>query len=604
MARGIVFQGRLIKIPGAYGYGEPADPVVVNPVALNVVALVGESLGGEPGKPMFFNLSGRDRALDYLRGGPLHTAARAAWAPSGDMPGADVIICVRTNAALKATATFDDTAAADAIKVSDRDWGVHGNGTQIAFLAGKGDPTLRRVGVRKMADAIDQISPDLGQVLKVSYTGDGTATIQVTQAAGVGTLTAVVTGATDGTTGFTFTLTDAGVNTIEKLANMIASLAGWNARVMGNAQMKSNWLDAMAAPAALEGVDPDGAGAQVAPKTPVTLLAINGACVDWINRFAVPAEAELLAWGVSVAVTGYQFLTGGAEGVSDIDAYKDAFAKLSTEPAYFIVPCTDDPLVVSAALEHVVAMRDVKVKRRRQLFAGHALADVTFAPNGQIDISVLADRIFTMNSFAASMFTPGIELEDEGEVKLFASWAFAAAAAGLKAGGKPQMSLTYKYIKCLGVQGNYDPLTEEMLIDAGASYLVKVPQRGFRIGMSQTAQLKSSVPFYCEPSMIHVADTILTDMELTLGEKYTGVPPERDLAIQLNRLKRDAERVFQEYVDDGALVGTDENPAFVITRVGFANQTWQVEAKAGIGEPGNYITILAGWTAVSGSVTA
>ena len=87
MARGIVFQGRLIKIPGAYGYGEPADPVVVNPVALNVVALVGESQGGEPGKPMFFNLSGRDRALDYLRGGPLQVAARAAWAPSGDMPG-------------------------------------------------------------------------------------------------------------------------------------------------------------------------------------------------------------------------------------------------------------------------------------------------------------------------------------------------------------------------------------------------------------------------------------------------------------------------------------------------------------------------------------
>jgi hypothetical protein len=591
--KGITFAGRTILIPGAYGFGDASEMVEIRIGALNVVMLVGTSEGGEPNKPLYFSAGSKERALKVLRGGPLHAAARAAWTPSPESKGADVIIALRVNQATRAKLTFLDTAGtpAEAFDVFDRDWGKHGVGTQVGILAGKDDPDLRRVVIKKISDKVDQISTDLGNVLAIAYTGNGSAcTIDVGLVATVPTLTVSVTGATDGSTSFQVDLTDPAVDTIEKLADLLQSQTGFNVKVLGAAQMKSEWLDPIGTPVALTA-------------TAAKLTAINGACVEFINRFAVCAVAEFKSNVAPVAVTAPTFLSGGAEGTATLDDYKAAFAKLAAEPGYFLVPCTDDDLVQGAALEHCLAMSDIKIKMRRTAYFGHALGEVVFNPDGSTDITALAERIFKLNSERVLMATPGIKVEDKGAEKLFPSWLLAAAMAGIKAGGKPQDSLTGKYVLIKGLEGDYDPTQKEEVISAAASYVAKT-KKGFRIGIGQLAQIRTTNTLASEPSVLHVSDTILTNMEELLEEKYVGIPPTSEMNIRLGQIKRDVEKMLDLAAKEGMLVGGLKDgkavKPFRNVKVTFSNRTYSVEFEASIAEPGNYITITAHWAAVQG----
>lgn len=595
--KGITFAGRTIKIPGAYGFGDASEMVEINLGALNVLMIVGESEGGEPGKPLLFGVASQERALKQIRGGPLWLAMKAAWNPSPDsnIRGADAILAVRANPATRAETTLLDTAGtpANAIKVLARDWGKHGNEVQIGIQAGIATPALRRVIVRKIGDGVDQSSPELGDVLAIAYNGDGTATVDVNIVSTVPTLVVSVTGSTDGTAGFTVALDGRAVRTVEKLAAFIQAQAGFNVKVLGANQMKSIWLDPIAAPVSL--------GA-----TPTTLRAINGAVVDWINRNAIPAVAEFISNTDPVAAVGPVFLAGGTEGTTTLNHWKNAFAKLANEPGYFLVPATGDETVHQAANEHCIAMSDIKIKRRRQAYLGHDIGDVVFNPDGSVDVTDLEDRIFKLNTDRGVMATPGIITYDETgeEEKLYGSWLLAAMMAGIKAGGKAQDSLTNKYVKVLGLEGDFDPTQKEQVIDIAASYVTKVPDKGFKIGIGQFAQLRTYNTLQTEPSVLHCADTILKNLEDFLEDKYTGVPPTSIITVRLNQIKRDVEKILAAAAADGMLVGGLKDGVAVgpyrNVRVTFSNRTYAVEFEASIAEPGNYITIMARWSAVQG----
>lgn len=594
--KGIVFGGRTITVPGAYGFGDASDLVDISIGALNVVMIAGEAEGGQPNTPLIFGVGSQDRALKMIRGGNLAEAMHAAWNPSPDstIKGADVIIAVRVNPATRAGTILLDTAGtpANAIQIYDRDWGKHGNGTQIGILAGKVDDTLRRVVVKKVADGVNQTSPDLGEILTIAYTGNGTATVDLNIVSSVPNLVVAISGATDGSASFTVDLTGKAVKTIEKLAAFIQAQTGFNVKVLSSPQMPSAQLD------------PIGTAVPV-PSTGAILRGINGACVDWINRNAISAIAEFIGNAATVAVIGPVFLTGGTEGTTTINEWKQAFAKLGNEPGYILVPCTDDEAVHAAATDHIITMSDIKIKRRRQGYYGHGIGDVVFAPDGSVDITNLADRIFRINSDRVVFATPGVYVNDmNGDNTLFPSWLLAAIMAGIKAGGDPQQALTGKYVKITDVEGNYDPTLEEEVIAAAASYVTKVPNKGFRIGIGQLAQLRTTNTLQSEPSVLHVADVVLTNLEDYLGDKYVGIPPTSVITVRLNQIKRDVEKMLDQAAADGMLVGGLKDGKAVgpyrNVKVTFSNRTYAVEFEASIAEPGNYITILAHWSAVQG----
>lgn len=584
--RGIYFGGRTILIPGAYAQGDASDLVEITVGALNIVMLVGESEGGEPNVPLTFNAAGQDAALSMLRGGPLFEAARATWNPSPSSPGADVVIAVRVNPAVRASHTFLNGAEspANCLTVRARDYGKHGNNTQVQVLAGTADANARVVKVRKLEDGIDQASPELGKVLGLAYTGNGTATAEVEEVEGVPHLVLSVSGATDGSASFSKALTDADVETIAKLAAWLNAQTGFTTKVFGHDGMASAQLDRTATPIPLS-------------SAPTALRGVNGAIADWLNKFCPAAVAEVVSLASPVAPAGPVFLAGGANGAPTLQHWKNALKQLESQPGYFLVPCTGDALVHQACLEHVLRMSDIKIKRRRQLWVGHDPGLVTFSPDGTVDFEALETAIFTLNSERCVFATPGIYRESGGAKALFGSWLLAAALAGMKAGAMPQESLTFKYASVLGVEGIFDSLEQEQAILAAATPLVPVPNKGFQVVLNQFAQTRTTNVMEVEPSVLHCADTVLTNLELVLGEKYTGKPVTSDVSFRLNQIKGDTERVLGEAKRLGMLVGD-----FKVTRVNYANRTYNVELKAAIAEPGNYITLTAKWQAVQGSV--
>lgn len=244
---GIFFAGRTIKRPGAYAFGQAGGQVPITLGALNVVMLVGTADGGQPNTPLLFSVADEVAAKATIRGGNLLAALDAVWHPSVDqgINGADAVILVRVNPATQSQAPFLDTqlVPATAFTAFSRDWGKHTIDTQVGVLAGVADPSLRRVVTKKVSDGVDLTSPDLGKILGVAYSGNGTASIAVGTVLGVPTLTVAVTGSTDGSTGFAVDLTRAQNDTIATLAAFIQAQSFFNCKIYDGAQMPSARLD-------------------------------------------------------------------------------------------------------------------------------------------------------------------------------------------------------------------------------------------------------------------------------------------------------------------------------------------------------------------------
>lgn len=105
------FNGEVIKIPGAYSAYDTSQMVTSDAYGnAKMLALVGESLGGEPGTVQFF--TDPVSAKKILKGGDLLKAVQKAWKPvSGTNPGgAASIACIRTN---RATSSRLDVIPAD-----------------------------------------------------------------------------------------------------------------------------------------------------------------------------------------------------------------------------------------------------------------------------------------------------------------------------------------------------------------------------------------------------------------------------------------------------------------------------------------------------------
>ena len=94
------FNGEILTIPGAYSAIDTSQMSTSDSSAASkVIALLGESTGGEPGAVQFFTEP--VSAKKVLKGGDLLKAAQKAWKPTtgANGGGASTIACIRTNRA-------------------------------------------------------------------------------------------------------------------------------------------------------------------------------------------------------------------------------------------------------------------------------------------------------------------------------------------------------------------------------------------------------------------------------------------------------------------------------------------------------------------------
>lgn len=120
---GVTFNGKTFVIPGMYStFDSSMTYSKLSDSSSKIIALVGESTGGEPNSVMFFN--DPSAAKKVLKGGDLLKAANKAWNPVSrtkdglDIGGADIIACVRVNQATQAKKLINFVQES-AVKIGD-----------------------------------------------------------------------------------------------------------------------------------------------------------------------------------------------------------------------------------------------------------------------------------------------------------------------------------------------------------------------------------------------------------------------------------------------------------------------------------------------------
>lgn len=115
--KGVYFNGKLVTIPGVYSSVDSTMTNSKNSDSTKIIAIVGQSTGGEPDTVQFF--SEPAVAKKILKSGELLQACIKAWNPvtktkeGVDLGGANYIACIRSNMASKSTSVVKAGANTD-----------------------------------------------------------------------------------------------------------------------------------------------------------------------------------------------------------------------------------------------------------------------------------------------------------------------------------------------------------------------------------------------------------------------------------------------------------------------------------------------------------
>lgn len=172
----MVFGSQTVRRPGVYTSVSTAglSPIIAG--APNNLALVGVGMGSEP---QTVQVWGSPMDVRTLRGGDLQNGTLFAFNPAVGI-GATTVYTVRVNRAVPASTTLLSAGGNPTIVATATDAGTWTNGIALRVAPGSTAGTVD-VSVQYTPDNFVKTSPDLGQVLSLQYTGNGTsATVTVT----------------------------------------------------------------------------------------------------------------------------------------------------------------------------------------------------------------------------------------------------------------------------------------------------------------------------------------------------------------------------------------------------------------------------------------
>ncbi len=429
---GIFFNGRDIVLPGVYARVRAEGMTPERGVPSRALAILAPAQGGEVGGVT--RITRFSEIREKLVGGVGAKLAEVAMGPSGEVGGATDIYFVRVNQATPATLDLGDVVLE--AKVAGR----VGNAVRALRIA-NGDAYDLQVEdtYRGLAEAYK----GLGPVLELTYEGtNASPSAAVTDNAGVKTLT--LTG--DATATFDSDQLD----TLEKLVDAINNTSEWSARLVGP----------------LVGVRTEDLPAQTVTLagTPlVGTVSLQGKAYEYALADSAIVKATAQAAAPS-ATSSWQFLSGGSEGPAPtVQDWLNALSLIESVEVYGVVLGTGDLAVLAAARQHVLDMSDTKARRERQLFVG---------PDLQSSKTALKDALKEMARTigGARVVVAGFEPEmistATGKVERLAAYYFAAMAAGMKAGNRPEMPLTNKAIAVYGGT-KWSTAELEELLEAG-----------------------------------------------------------------------------------------------------------------------------------------
>lgn len=458
MPDGVYYNGKFTSVPSVLATVNTtglASPNINNPT---VVAIVGQGTGGVPGVPMKF-VTPTD-AVTLLRGGDLLTGVLRAFNPSDANPGASQVIAVRVDPASQATATLKDSTTANSVVITATNYGATDNLISVGVSAGTVSGLKATIAYLTQSYVRDNLG-DNALTIKYSGTGATTATVEVTYAEGVGTLTTAITGDAETPP---LTLLLASYPTVQSLVNYINSQHGYTAVVTTNNPNEAPTLDAVTTPESIM-------------TTAVTLTANLQAFVNGINGNQPLVTAAIASGGdlppTTTALPVY--LTGGLDvgdlhldgtansgfTVTTTNDWIPALNSLVNTNALPIATMSSDPTVWAALLTFINTNTSTFLPRRG--YVGAALgAHTTNLTTYVADVQALnSDRIV----FAPQGFSDYDDVS--GLLKTYPPYIYAAVLAGLQSGQAIGNSITNLSVRGLGLEWNPTASELELAIENG-----------------------------------------------------------------------------------------------------------------------------------------
>lgn len=174
MSQSVYFNGELITIPGAYSSIDVSNMNTKRDgTGAKIIAIVGESTGGEPGVVHFFNEP--ILAKKVLKSGELLKACEKAWNPVSKtkeglkLGGANLIACIRTNQATKSKLEIQKTGAKQLVFES-KDWGENTK-HQLKLIDGSLKGTKKLIIHNSLENKYENFD-NIGNAFTLNYKGD------------------------------------------------------------------------------------------------------------------------------------------------------------------------------------------------------------------------------------------------------------------------------------------------------------------------------------------------------------------------------------------------------------------------------------------------
>jgi hypothetical protein len=538
----------------------------------NVVALIGQSVGGQPNTPITFG--DPTTAAATLISGELLTAVQKAFNPSDEVGGAASVVVIRVNPALQASLTLLDATSAAAINLLSADWGAWTNQIKVKVQPGsvQGLQATTQYGTSYYTQ--DNIYRNAFSIQYLGTAASATMTVAGT--------TVVLAAA--GETVATIDLTQ--MQSIQQLVDAIDVVPGFSATVLdGNGQKP-----------ALNGLD---YVTSVDVKTALYTAAANlQALIDWFNSTAQGYVVVTRAAnaGLVPAAIPFTYLTGGSDGVTTNTQWSNAFTTLQNVDVQWITPVSSDPSIAAMTDAHVQYMSTTGRKERRAI-CGTAL--------GTSDVQAIA-AAKAINSDRTSLTHLGYyDYDANGNLTLFPPYLTAAIIAGAFAGVNPGTPLTNKSITVRGLERNLNNPTDTDPLISGGVLCVENASTGYMIVKSISTWLVNANYNRVEQSVGTALDftvrNVRNALDVLRGAKATPQNMARAVSIADSTLRLLA---VAEPTGPGVLVGDAQNPAYKNIQATLSGDVIGVQFQCSPVLPINYIPVSVFAVPYSGTASA
>ncbi len=564
----VLFNGKTLITPAVEtSIDDSAMHPVANPAG-NVLALIGEALGGIPKKPI--RLRSPMHARQVLRGGPLYEAALRAFAPSAATGSPAHILAVRVDPATQSTATLKDATGQDVIVLRSTDYGAHTRTMEVRLEAGS--KTGYRVSVRQ--DGTVYSRDNLGaEVLTVQYAGDED-TAQVSVLAGELVLEAPM-----GTVVRRYTLSD--WSTAAALAESINGIPDWHVSVTrGKERFQPRRFDKLAASSAL---------------SPLTL---TGHAFTLMEYFRSAQELFLDAVlqmdpAPAPAMMGWTPMTGGSNGNVVGTDWEDALATLHEVEAHWLVPLSDEPAIWDMVANHCMLLSSNK--RERRAFVG---------ANTGVTAEEAQAHAIGINNPRVAYIWPGVYQQNlaTGKPELLPAYMAAVNMAAAFASMNPGETMSRKTISVYGAEVMMrEPTDTDALIESGVCALVQSSRGTFvsqAVSTWQTDDRYDLREVSVGAAADYVARAVRANLEMFLGTR--GAP------LSLASIRSRLESILNDLavpppLGPGILVGDGSSPAYKIVSIELDGDVVRVNLLVSPVIPINYVLVGISLTPYSGA---